>query len=100
MTDYIQAWRCIGCGRIEAPQTCIGVCTDRKICMVEKSDHERVLAENAALQARIERAYAMLQRFGLARPREGHWENAWTELQGQARKVLEVLLPPSGAIHG
>jgi hypothetical protein len=26
MTDYVKAWQCIGCGKIEAPQTCIGVC--------------------------------------------------------------------------
>jgi hypothetical protein len=34
MGDYIQAWQCIGCGRIEAPQTCVGVCRDRKILRV------------------------------------------------------------------
>ena len=22
---YVAAWQCIGCGKIEAPQTCIGV---------------------------------------------------------------------------
>ena len=35
MGDYIQAWQCIGCGKIEAPQTCVGVCRDRKILLVD-----------------------------------------------------------------
>jgi len=24
----LNAWQCIGCGKIEAPQNCIGVCRD------------------------------------------------------------------------
>ena len=83
MTDYIQAWQCIGCGKIEAPQPCIGVCKDRKVFMVGKEEHDDVLARNAALQARLARAHAMLLRFGLATPREGQWESSWRALQAQ-----------------
>ena len=68
MTDWIQAWQCIGCGKIEAPQPCIGVCRDRKILMVGKDDHERALAEGVVLRAQLARARAMLQRFSLATP--------------------------------
>jgi len=28
----VKAWQCIGCGKIDAPQTCIGICQD---CRVE-----------------------------------------------------------------
>jgi hypothetical protein len=99
MTDYIQAWQCIGCGKIEAPQPCIGVCRDRKILMVGKDEHERVLAESAALRAQLTRAHAMLQRFGLATPREGQWERSWRELQAQLHEALVVLAaaPPETA---
>ena len=45
MTDYVKAWQCIGCGKIEAPQTCIGVCQDRKVQFVYASGHEEVLAQ-------------------------------------------------------
>jgi hypothetical protein len=31
MSNRVKAWPCIGCGKIEAPQTCIGVCHDRKV---------------------------------------------------------------------
>ena len=54
MGDYINAWQCIGCGKIEAPQTCIGVCQDRKVQLVPLDEHEAALAE-------IQRAYGELQ---------------------------------------
>jgi hypothetical protein len=92
MTDWIQAWQCIGCGKIEAPQPCIGVCRDKKILMVGKEEHERALAEGAALRAQLMRAHAMLQRFGLARPHEGQWERAWLALQAELREALMVLV--------
>lgn len=97
MTDYIQTWQCIGCGRIEAPQPCIGVCKDRKVFMVGKDEHERALAENAVLHAQLERARAMLLRFGFAQPREGQWESSWNALQVQVRETLALLAGPSGA---
>lgn len=91
MTDYIQAWQCIGCGRVEAPQPCIGVCKDRKVFMVGKDEHERVLAEREALRESLAKASAMLQRFGLARPREDQWERSWQALQAELREALAVL---------
>ena len=50
-----------------------------------------MLAHNAALQARLARAHAMLLRFGLATPREGPWENSWRALQAQVRETLALL---------
>lgn len=94
-TNYTQVWQCIGCGRIEAPQPCIGVCKDRKVFMVGRDEHERVLTENQALLARLEHAHAALLRFGQARPREGQWESAWNALQEQVRDVLATLAAES-----
>ena len=88
VTDYIQAWQCIGCGRIEAPQTCIGVCQDRKILMIGKEEHERVVDE---LRTRIARVHERLLRFGFATPREGHWERTRRALQDEVSEVLALL---------
>ena len=52
----VEAWRCIGCGRIEAPQPCIGVCEDRKVRLVDAADHEAALA---LLREAEERAAAL-----------------------------------------
>jgi hypothetical protein len=91
MTDYIQAWQCIGCGKIEAPQPCIGVCRDRKIFMVGKDDYEHARNEIEALRAQLATAHAMLQRFGLAKPNKNQWQRSWLALQAQVREALAVL---------
>jgi hypothetical protein len=88
MTDYIEAWQCIGCGRIEAPQTCLGVCRDRKILMVGKDAHDRELAQ---AQAKVQAAVAMLARIVHSTPREGQWERSYRALQEQARESIAAI---------
>ncbi len=90
-SSYVQAWQCIGCGRIEAPQPCIGVCRDRKVLLVGKEDHEAALAEIQRLRTALTCASAMLRRFDLATPHMGQWENSYRALQLQVREVLAVL---------
>lgn len=100
MTDTIEAWQCIGCGRVEAPQTCIGVCRDRKVQLVGLADFEQARAEAEALRARLADVHARLQRFALAMPNEDRWEASWQALQAQLREVLgtlaDVAVPPAG----
>jgi hypothetical protein len=91
MTDYIQAWQCIGCGKIEAPQPCIGVCRDRKILMVAKDEHERVVERLAQAQRLVQTAIAMLGRVAHSTPREGQWERSYHALQEQAREAIAKL---------
>ncbi|WP_257387916.1 hypothetical protein [Tahibacter caeni] len=88
---YVQAWQCIGCGRIEAPQPCIGVCRDRKVLLVGKDEHDAALAEILRLHGVLSAASSMLLRFGAATPRDGQWENSCRALQQQVREVLAVL---------
>ncbi len=88
---YIQAWQCIGCGRIEAPQTCIGVCRDRKVFLVGRDEHDAALAELDRLRARLAEAGGYLLRFERATPRAGQWQRAYEALQEQVR-ALRVLL--------
>lgn len=93
MTDYIQAWQCIGCGKIEAPQICIGVCRDRKVFFVGKDEHEAALAELQRVRAQLQHAVSMLLRFDRAVPRDGQWERSYHVLQAQVREVLAALAP-------
>ena len=44
MTERVTAWQCIGCGRIEGAQPCIGVCQDRKTDFVYAGDYDEALA--------------------------------------------------------
>ena len=34
MIEYMKAWQCIGCGKLDGPQDCIGICQDRKVELV------------------------------------------------------------------
>ena len=92
-SGYVQAWQCIGCGRIEAPQPCIGVCRDRKVLLVGRGEHDAALAEIARLQNALAAAASRLSRFGSATPREGQWEASYRALQVQVREVLACLSP-------
>jgi hypothetical protein len=91
MTDYIQAWQCIGCGKIEAPQVCIGVCRDRKVFFVGKDEHEAALAELGRLRAQLDQVAAALLRFERATPREDGWQRSYEALQEQVRALRAAL---------
>ena len=91
MNDYVKAWQCIGCGKIEAPQTCIGVCQDRKVQFVYASDHEAVLARAARAERHASVLEAALRRLACTTPRKGEWERSFVALQAHARALLADL---------
>ncbi len=85
----VEVWQCIGCGRIEAPQPCIGVCQDRKVVLVGKAEHDQALEDIVQLQARIDALRSLLTRFTRATPREGGWQASWEQLQARAQQALD-----------
>ena len=91
MADYILAWQCMGCGKIEAPQPCIGVCRDRKILMVSKDEHEAVVTQLQQARALVRVAIDMLGRVAHSTPKEGQWERSYRALQEQARAAIVEL---------
>src|SRR5215831_15299475 len=91
MTDYVKVWHCIGCGMIEAPQTCIGVCEYRKAEMVYAFEHEQVLAQEVAAKQRAGALEAVVRQLARTTPREGEWERSYRALQNQARRTLAAL---------
>jgi len=88
MTEYVKAWQCIGCGMIEAPQTCIGVCEYRRTDLVYASEHEQALAQAAAARKRADALEALVRQLARTTPRDGEWERSYRALQEQARRVL------------
>jgi hypothetical protein len=79
--DRRTVWQCIGCGRIEDPRPCVGICQDRKAEYVLAADHDRAMASLIAV-ARI---------IATTTPREGESLRHWRALQEQARKALESI---------
>lgn len=83
--DRVKAWQCIGCGKIEAPQTCVGICQDRKVEFVYAVEHDEALA----LQRRqLDALQRLARQLAHTTPRDGEWERSFRALQDQARQVL------------
>lgn len=87
-TEYVDVWQCIGCGKMEAPQPCIGVCKDRKTRYVHASTYDAVLARLACLQREHDEALGLLQRLAHTKPRDGRWEATYRALQVRAQNLL------------
>ena len=86
-----EAWRCIGCGRIEAPQPCIGVCQDRKVRFVDAADYEDAMARLRAAEERAGALETIVTRLARARPRASAWEQSYRALQDEARRMLTAM---------
>ncbi len=87
MTETFQAWQCIGCGKIDGPAQCIGVCQDRPVELVNAVDYRAVEARVAALEE-------VVRRIALTFPKAGECERTWKAIQAQARRALEHGLHP------
>ncbi|TXH65169.1 MAG: hypothetical protein E6Q81_02515 [Thermomonas sp.] len=79
--ERIQGWRCIGCGKVDAPQPCIGVCQDRRFELVAAADYD-------ALRQRVQALEAALSLIAHTTPRADKLVDSWTALQGMARRLL------------
>ena len=86
--ERVKAWQCIGCGRIEAPQECVGVCDFRRLEMVHAFEHEKALADERRRSDRLE---SLVRHLARITPRQGEWERSWKALQADARRVLAEL---------
>jgi len=90
MTDYVKAWQCIGCGMIEAPQTCIGVCEYRRAELVYAFEYQQVVAQAEAALRRANVLEALVRKLACTTPRKGEWERTYRALQDHARRVMAV----------
>lgn len=88
MSENVKAWQCIGCGSIEAPQTCIGVCTHRKVEFVYAFEHEKTLRELDSARKALDEARSLLRQVVRTKPHEDAWKESYIALQEQARRLL------------
>ncbi len=98
MDERIRAWQCIGCGRVEAPQTCIGICQDRKLEFVYALEYDHALARLELVSGQVSALLTLVRRLAWTRPRQHEWEHSYRALQAQARTLLASLqMEPSVA---
>ena len=79
--EPVKVWRCAGCGRIDHPQPCVGICRDEKAGIVFADDYLKALERIRALEN-------ILQRIANTTPRGDRWEASYRALQEQARRAL------------
>jgi hypothetical protein len=91
MTERVTAWQCIGCGRIEGAQPCVGICQDRKTDFVYAADHDDVLAQLALAHQRAETLAALVRQIACTTPRKDEWERTYRALQARARLTLGTM---------
>ncbi len=84
----LTAWQCIGCGRLEAPQNCVGICQDRKVELVLAADYRRACAEADAERAHAAALEGVVRRLAGVTPHPGEWQRTYEALQAQARAAL------------
>lgn len=84
MSDYVEAWQCIGCGRVEASQPCVGVCQDRRVRFVYAEEYEA-----AVERARVaEGAMALARKLARTHPRGDRWRESFQVFQQEALSIL------------
>ncbi|HXS53103.1 MAG TPA: hypothetical protein VN782_11265 [Usitatibacter sp.] len=84
----IQVWQCVGCGRIDLPRPCVGICRDEKKAYVTAEDHDAVVAQ---LQAETEKLRRLVREIAGVTPRAGEFERGYRALQERARRLLEEI---------
>ena len=76
-----KVWECVGCGRIDDPRPCVGICRDQKVEYVVAREHDELVDALAG----VARAIATTT------PREGEALRHWRALQERARRALAAL---------
>lgn len=85
MTETVKAWQCIGCGKLETPQTCVGICQDRQVELVYAHEHREALVR---AHAQADAMVLLVRHIAWTTPREGEWERSYRALQVRARHAL------------
>ena len=85
----IEAWGCPRCGRIDAPQPCLGVCVRRPGAVADASEYRR-LAERSTRLAADDRALSGLARLlATVTPHPGREESTVVAVRSRALDLLD-----------
>lgn len=98
MSEFIEALECIGCGKLEGPRPCIGICQDRIVELAYAQEYKDALAQARRAEQQAKGLEALVKQLAWTKPRGGEWERSYRNLQEQARRILSSLSshPPVG----
>lgn len=87
--ERMKAWQCIGCGKLDGPQNCIGVCQDRRVELVYATDYDKLQRQLDEAHAVIAALSAQMREIVNTTPRSEQWERSYRALQARANSALE-----------
>jgi len=96
MIETLKSWECIGCGRLESSQPCVGVCRDRPVELVYADEHRRALEELRQARERGAALEAIVRHLAWTSPRPGRSEETLIALRERARDLLAA----PGSVRG
>lgn len=88
MAEILDAWQCVGCGKIEAPQPCIGICEDRALKIVAAGDYYAAVERAEAAERERETLKHLLRQVAHVRPADERWQETFEVFQRRARALL------------
>ncbi len=87
--DVIEGWGCPRCGRVDAPQPCLGICVRRPGVVADVAEY-RDYAGHALRMAETDRALsAFAHVVAGVHPRPGREQQTVESLRSRARELLE-----------
>lgn len=87
--DVIEGWGCPRCGRVDAPQPCLGICVRRPGLVADIAEY-REYAAQAQRTAEVDRTLsAFVHVVGGVHPRPGREQQTVESLRARARTLLE-----------
>lgn len=93
MAEIIDAFQCMGCGRIDAPQDCIGICQDRAMKIVAAGDYFAALERAEAAEGEAAALRALVRQVAHVRPADDRWRETFEAFQRRARALLARVDP-------
>jgi hypothetical protein len=89
----VEAWGCLECGRVDAPQPCLGLCTRTPQAMVQADGHRLVLADVETANAEAEALEPVVRQVAWATARPGREPATERALRDAAARALAEVEP-------
>ena len=99
MGERISALFCVGCGRVDVPETCVGACDERTFDLVLAKDYDTAGTQVSAALRQADTLRTFLHRLVAEIPEPGtpaanDWEESRRTLQAEAKLVLHETTEP------
>lgn len=87
--EIIEGWGCPDCGRVDAPQPCLGICIRRPGMVADASEYRQFAARSQPMDAADRELSKLAHIVAAVAPRPGREELTAATLRSRARDLLD-----------